>query len=373
MEHVYEENKIPQLARTNRVARLPIIILIELKLLFGGNPQGIKSFLSNHQWQTDITNRFNRVRLMMKMVYYRYAYEVSYKEFYSYRLEQKTKKECLEYFPSYEKMRLYDEVVCTNPLYDTFLNKYKTYEMFKPYFKRDLKLFDDIDLETEFFDFYNSHKKIVLKTINENGGKGVSVLDDSYNILDLHRIFQQMISKGAFLAEEYVNQCEELSSFHQHSVNTLRLTTYYNEGELTKLYAMVRFGNNGSIVDNAGAGGYCANVDLDTGVIISDGFSMNGEKIEFHPDSKKRFLSTQLPRWDELNKMVGQIVKVCPNQHYIGWDFACTEDKGWMIIEANAGPGLEAAQACGGGLRAKLAKTLFKESSHCKDYTSAKL
>lgn len=374
MKHVYKKNKIPNLARTKWYLRLPIIVVSQLMLFIGKNPQGIKEFITKYQWEADITNKRDRMRLMMKMVYYRYAYEISYKEFVSYRLEKKSRKQCLEYFPSYEKMRLYDEVICNKPIYDKFLYKHKTYEMYKKFYKREVVIFDNADKENEFLELCHRYEKLILKPTNSNSGKGVRIIDSSLTVEELHNIFVDHISSGDFLVEEYLTQCDVLSAFHSESVNTLRYTTYYKDGKLTKLYGMVRFGNNGSVVDNAFAGGFSANVDLQTGIINSNGFTHSGREEEYHPYSNVRFKGTQLPLWDEFNEMIEELVRICPEQHYIGWDFACTEDRGWVVIEANAGPGLQAAQSCGGkGFRPMLAETLFKESKHCRAYTTARL
>lgn len=370
-KHVYPNNRIPDKARTNRFLRPFIIVGILVKTLLGGNPKNVERAIDEGNWDTDITNKISRLKLKLKMVYYRYAYEMNYNEFIGFKLEHKPRKECIQYISSYEKMRLYDEVIIDTPSYSTFFNKKNAYDAFEPYFKRDVIYVESRDDVQKFIDICSKHKKLIMKPVDHNGGVGVTVIDqDKENPVQK---FLTIIERGPHLVEEYVISHPVLKAFHPQSVNTLRFTTYYENGELTKLYGMARFGEGNSVVDNAGAGGISANVDVNTGVINSNGFTHKGKEVVSHPDTNVQFKGTQLPMWDEFSDIIASIVKVCPEQRYVGWDFACCED-GWKLIETNAGPGILAAQMCYGcGFRDKYSKTIFKESKYAKQYSTGKL
>ena len=80
----------------------------------------------------------------------------------------------------------------------------------------------------------------------------------------------------------------------------------------------------------------------------------NGLSVIFHPDSGCQILGMQIPRWDELRALGLELAAVLPEQKYISWDFALTDD-GWVVVEGNCAgqfvcPQLTTLQ----GLRARL-------------------
>jgi len=96
----------------------------------------------------------------------------------------------------------------------------------------------------------------------------------------------------------------------------------------------MRFGRNGSIVDNAGAGGIFAGIDTKTGVINTDGYDRLYDVYKTHPDSGTAFRGLQLPEWESMLSIVKEASSRLPNIHYVGWDMAYSKN-GWLIIEGN--------------------------------------
>ena len=41
-----------------------------------------------------------------------------------------------------------------------------------------------------------------------------------------------------------------------------------------------------------------------------------------------------IPAWDDLLSLAEKLAKVVPEQKYVGWDFALT-DNGWILVEGN--------------------------------------
>ena len=369
----FSENKTMDTARTNRLLRYPIIFSALISTLFGKNKCGVNDAINKFEWKTNKDNKLAVMKLKLKLIYYRYAYEFPFEEFFGFGLEFASKKKCLEYVPSYEKIRLYNELIIDKPPYEVFINKYNTYKKYQDYYKRDVIYVSSLRDIVEFSEFCSQHTKFIVKPVLSNNGRGIFIVDQKYDNIKMRDVLNDIISTGGAIVEEYINQCKEMAQFHKESVNTLRYTTYYSEGELTVIHAMIRFGIGGSVVDNANAGGIAVNVDVQTGCINSPGYTKKGQVYECHPDSNVKFIGVQLPRWDELQNMVSELVKVYPEQKLVGWDLACG-DNGWEIIEANAGPGIFASQICAGhGFREIFSKTIFKDSVHYKEYKSAKL
>jgi len=60
----------------------------------------------------------------------------------------------------------------------------------------------------------------------------------------------------------------------------------------------------------------------------------NGRSTMFHPDSGCQILGMRLPRWEELRALGLALAERMPEQKYISWDFALT-DNGWVVVEGN--------------------------------------
>ena len=85
----FPENRIPEKARENRFARIPIISLALLKTLLGKNVMGVNDAIDCFHWQTDVTKYYKLLWLKLKLVYYRYAYEFMFDEFVNFGFENK--------------------------------------------------------------------------------------------------------------------------------------------------------------------------------------------------------------------------------------------------------------------------------------------
>ena len=128
-----------------------------------------------------------------------------------------------------------------------------------------------------------------------------------------------------------------MACFHEQSVNTIRIVTFYYQNDVSILWSFIRTGQGDNNVDNMGAAGLGALIDQKTGIIISDGIDWKGEKQACHPDSKIVFKGYQIPRWNELLDMVKELASKISSMHCVGWDFALTKE-GWVVVEANARP-----------------------------------
>lgn len=222
-------------------------------------------------------------------------------------------------------------------------NKYDTYSKLSPFYRRHVvkaSLPQDMDKLSIFVDKY---EKCILKPLSGKKGNGVYVINGGVD--ELNRLIKEGLLKDDYIAEEFIKQDEVMASLHNESVNTIRFVIARNKGTLHHLYAMLRIGVNGNIVDNASAGGICAAVDVKTGRVISEGKRRNGEHFLVHPNSNEYILGLQVPKWDELLKMIDDIMCIIPDVKYVGWDFALSKE-GWCIIEGNSKPSFLGIQMC---------------------------
>lgn len=238
-------------------------------------------------------------------------------------------------------------------------DKYSAYQTLKKYYKRDIvpiKSFADF---AEFNAFVQKHPVFLIKKETGSLGKNITKYDLSDGKTNPKTLFLALLSKGQWVAEEMIEQCDEMAAFHPTSVNTVRIATFYDKNKkLTKLFAMFRTGSGNSVVDNASSGGICASIDLKTGIIESNGYKKNGEIVELQPDTKHIIKGFQIPQWDELLHLADEVAFAVPYYNYIGWDFALT-DNGWVVVEGNSRPNINSIQMCSGrGLRKILDETL---------------
>ena len=115
----------------------------------------------------------------------------------------------------------------------------------------------------EFLQFIEKHPTFMCKPLDGLGGKGVSKESVS-DIENKKAYFDNMIEKHLFL-EEVVVQHEDLNKLCSKSVNTMRIMTFYNNGNPRILWAGLRVGNGVNSIDNFHAKGMAVNIDMETG------------------------------------------------------------------------------------------------------------
>jgi hypothetical protein len=138
------------------------------------------------------------------------------------------------------------------------------------------------------------------------------------------------------LAEEAVDPCLELAEFCPNSLNTLRITVLKDQhtDKYEIMSAVLRI-STGSALDNLFQGALVADVDIERGIISTNGVSRIGQEYDEHPVSHKKIQGFQIPRWDEVIAMVRELNSIVPSVGYIGWDIGITDDRGVLVIEGN--------------------------------------
>jgi hypothetical protein len=106
------------------------------------------------------------------------------------------------------------------------------------------------------------------------------------------------------------------------------------DGKLHIYHPWIKVGVGGAFVASAAFNGFDAEIDAETGVVISDGYQENGNVYKVHPDSGITIKGFQIPKWDELIKTVDEIMALLPGYGYIGWDLVLTPH-GWCVMEGN--------------------------------------
>lgn len=217
-----------------------------------------------------------------------------------------------------------------------FLDKWSTFEKFKAFFKREvIKIESDEDYDS-FSSFYDNHENFVVKPTKGSRGNGVELFEKSKHAESKEDVFKWILSKGVCLMEERMNAVHEIQEFHPLTVQSIRVATYNNKGNVTIIGAYMRIGMGGNFVDSGPGGGMLASINMKTGVVDSEGIDDYGNRYQVHPESGKVILGFCIPKFEDMKKTAVELAKVIPEQKYVGWDLVLT-DKGWSMMEGNCG------------------------------------
>ena len=217
-------------------------------------------------------------------------------------------------------------------------NKYNFYLKNKEYFHRDVVMIPVGGGNfKELKSLASKNRRLFIKPLGDSCGRGAALIDVSSD-QQLNESYQAMIdSRTEWVVEEAIQQDPAMSQWNPSSVNTIRIPAFLTKKGFYILPPSFRTGLKGNVVDNAGAGGILANIDITSGEIYTDGVDERGNSFVSHPDSGMVFKGWNVPRWNELMSLVEEIHRNnMPNHLYIGWDFALTK-QGWCLIEGNWG------------------------------------
>lgn len=262
-------------------------------------------------------------------------------EYFSYGFEDKSIAGRLEFIPQRNILTYYGKILNTNR--EDFLklhNKYLTYQMLTPYFKRDMCILQGDEQKEEFFEFCRRHPRFIIKPAGGGVGKRVEIVDreDYKNLEELIAALRaKKKPSSSIVCEELIVGEDSMRAIHPQSVNSVRFFTYVKtSGEPRFVCAWLKAGQGDAIVDNGTAGGVVAAIDIETGIVYTDAADEGSHVFPVHPDTGFVFKGFQIPRWEELKGMMLELAPAFPGTPLIGWDVALSKDRGWQVIEANS-------------------------------------
>ena len=138
------------------------------------------------------------------------------------------------------------------------------------------------------------------------------------------------------VVQEYVEQADFMSYFNPTSVNTLRLTVYRSikTDECHIPSAIIRIGANGSLVDNAHAGGGYVGIKVEDGTLCNKVLNQYGESqtvfngIDFTKEHK-------IPNWDKVLEFAKYIGQNVPHHRLLALDIMVDKSGTPRLIEFN--------------------------------------
>lgn len=288
-------------------------------------------------------------RIIYKAIYDYWVYGAMIDEEFYLHLLEKNDKEKREYMVKnirsmYVRHLNYD---AGPDRVEQLEDKYRLYKRLKPYYLRDVIEVRDMSDIDAFTEFAKKHNEFVVKPADYSFGIGVHKASVKEYDNDYTKALQSILGEGTALKarhpsrvsrmvlEELIEQDESLAILHPNSVNGIRATAVRGKDNKIHIYhPWIKVGISGTFVASAALDGFDAEIDPDTGVVITDGYQENGSVFSVHPDSGIKIKGFQIPKWNELIDFVNQLMQELPEYGYIGWDLVLTP-KGWCVMEGN--------------------------------------
>lgn len=212
-------------------------------------------------------------------------------------------------------------------------DKYRSYERFGKYYRREVRFFPEWNdrASSSVRRMVQQHGSVMVKPADQMQGKGIFRIDGSraeaISSLDL-------TCRGGVVVEQAISNSSELRKLHPESLNTVRVETLLFPDKVEFLTPFIRMGRGGSVVDNGGAGGIFANIDLYEGVVATFATDEWGSRFIRHPDTGVCIPGLEIPGWHELLSLSEHLAVSFPECKAAAWDFALT-DEGWALVEVN--------------------------------------
>lgn len=283
---------------------------------------------------------------LCRAVYDFWVYGVNVPEEFYYGFRNKSHEEKTKYITFRTRLTYARHLNDYERAHRDLDDKYRSYELMKPYYLRDVVLVRDESSFADFERFVCAHNTFVVKP--NSLGLAIGVRKDSLSNYESVRAFfiktleevqyykdhYRWGGEPGIVLEEVIEQDEKMAALHVESANAIRITTVYVNGEAHVWYPWIKMGVNGEFVTSGALSSINAAVDPETGVIITDACNEYLESFTEHPNTHVVFKGFQVPRWAELLSTVKELAEYFKGINYIGWDMVLTP-KGWCVMEAN--------------------------------------
>ena len=198
--------------------------------------------------------------------------------------------------------------------------------------------------EAEAVERCSNLKEAVIKpTLGGTWGIGVKLIQSSDGIVaDMNCPVKDLFGsyKQCFIVQERLEQHPDLAKLNPTSLNTIRVLSYRRASEIVILYAVIRIGRKGQIIDNETAGGIKADIDLQTGRIKGCAMGSPTEARMPVTDVGTPTEGYKIPCLDKVLEVVKKMHLRIPYFNLIGWDMSVDKDGKPTLIEWNSSPQL---------------------------------
>ncbi len=274
---------------------------------------------------------FEKIRLYIDMTYCRYRFKCKPFEYFWFNFMDRKDRDRKNFLLLHHQSIGYRAVKHNKT---PFVYKSQQYELFPDMIGRQ---YIKVDSLQALADFVAKREKVLFKPEHGTHGKGIFTYKTSEGTERLKEIFDDIYDKN-YLCEDFIIQHPEMAKLSNESVNSIRVLTLNDHGNVKIIDAAVKMGADDNPFDNLSSGGLAATVDVETGIVVTKGVSSHYERFVYHPETGQKIIGFNIPMWDELKAMVTEAATRMPDMPICGWDIAISEN-GLCIIEVNSYPG----------------------------------
>jgi len=196
------------------------------------------------------------------------------------------------------------------------------------YYDADLN-YKDREQVMSFFSSYDGD--IVIKEDTSWGGLDVRIMHASEYTLNA-------VKKGVnYVIQPYIEQHEDLSKVYPDSVNSIRVNTFLKkDGTIEVKSIWLRFGSDGSRVDNCTSGGDYIYIHLDgTPEKFTYDLDLFQPLSDRHKNSGFVFSEIKIPKFQEVKEKCCQAHLKFPYARIIAWDVCVDMEGNPRLLEWN--------------------------------------
>ncbi|MFC4241989.1 sugar-transfer associated ATP-grasp domain-containing protein [Gryllotalpicola reticulitermitis] len=184
----------------------------------------------------------------------------------------------------------------------------------------------------EVRDFVTRHGRVIGKVPFSNSGHGVE-RHEAADVTDWAAFRASLIGKGQTLLEELIVQHPTLAAICPGTVNTTRVTAFF-DGQKAQILSMAQKFGRGAASDQQTFGGFYSMLDIATGRAKGPGYDSHDNVHLTHPESGVSIPDFQLPLFETLQPFMDRLTAVVPTVRYVGWDVVMGPT-GPVVVEGN--------------------------------------
>jgi len=277
----------------------------------------------------------NYADLLCDLIYCSFKYNISILEYFYFKFYLNKEHSERNKWAGTGFMFEYQRKMNPSKYRKVLANKILFNNKFKAFIGRNYYTLKELKQEKEKTEIILKNKigKLVLK--NSKGQAGREVLVLQVNNICYNKLLTIMSQKGFDLLEEYIIQHPVMEKLSASAINTVRIITQEEKGNITIIAARLRISIN-STVDNLAAGNAAAPVDIESGKVTGPAVftDITKEEIIQHPITGTYIIGFQIPFWSDIKTLVTETASMIPENRSIGWDVAITPT-GPILIEGN--------------------------------------
>ena len=179
---------------------------------------------------------------------------------------------------------------------------------------------------------------IIKPTLGGTWGEGVRLIQSTDGtVTNMNNSVKELFAsyKQSFIVQERLEQHPDMAKLNPTSLNTIRVMSYRRGDEIIILYAVVRIGRKGQVIDNETAGGIKADIDIQTGKIKGCALGSPREPKMPFTDVGTPTDGYQIPCFDKVLTVVKEMHYRLPYFDLVGWDMSVDKDGNPTLIEWN--------------------------------------